>query len=132
MLRLRGLETVRISKVEGHADEALVRAGGARDVDRWRNNGADGVADFGRGRVPWWVIDARRNFSGVCVLVGAQLSLVCIGFFVAIARTVVNHDGEAGTSMDPTPCIVLRVGSILGFGVFLLWRCSFCVSYANI
>ena len=41
MLRLRGLDTVRISKVKGDADEALVRAGGARDLDRFGNNGAD-------------------------------------------------------------------------------------------
>ena len=30
-------------------------------------------------------------------------------FFVAIARAVVNHDGEAGTSMDP---MVWSVGSV--------------------
>ena len=29
MLRLRGLETVKVTKVKGHADEALVRAGGS-------------------------------------------------------------------------------------------------------
>ena len=66
MLRLRGLDTVRIYKVKGHADEALVRAGGARDLDRLGNDGADEAADFGRRRVPWWIIDARRNYSGVC------------------------------------------------------------------
>ena len=66
MLRLRELDTVRISKVKGHADEALVRAGAVRDLDRLGNNGADEAADFGRRRVPWWIIDARRNYSGVC------------------------------------------------------------------
>ena len=34
MLRLLGLDTVRFSKVKGHADEALVRAGGACELDR--------------------------------------------------------------------------------------------------
>ena len=29
------------------------------------NDGADEAADFGR-RVPWLIIDALRNFSGVC------------------------------------------------------------------
>ena len=53
MLRLRELDTVRITKVKGHADEAFVRAGGARDLDRLGNNGADEAADFGRRRVPW-------------------------------------------------------------------------------
>ena len=67
MLHRRELDTVRITKVTGHADEALVRAGRARDLDRLGNNGADEAADFGRRRVPWWIIDARRNYSGVCV-----------------------------------------------------------------
>ena len=97
MLRLRGLDTVRISNVKGHADEALVRAGGVRDLDRLGNNGADEAADFGRSRVPWWIIDARRNFSGV----SARWRPFVLGlhrFFIAIARAVVNHDGVA---LDP-------------------------------
>ena len=49
MLRLRELDTVLISKVKGHADEALSRAGRARDLDRLGNNGVDEAADFGRG-----------------------------------------------------------------------------------
>ena len=107
MLRLRGLDTVRISKVKGRADEALVRAGRARDLDRLGNNGAEAAADFGSRRVPWWVIDGRRNYSGVC----ARWRPVVPGlhrFLVAIARAVVDHDGEAGTSMDP---MVWSVGS---------------------
>ena len=54
---------------------------------------------FGRRRVPWWVIDARRNYSGVCV----RWCPVVLGLhlFFAIARAVVNHDGLAGTSLDP-------------------------------
>ena len=56
MLHLRVLDTVRISEV----------------------NGADEAADFGRRRVPWWIFDARRNYSW-CVLVGARLSSACIG-----------------------------------------------------
>ena len=61
-----GFNTVRISKVMGHADEAMVRAGAVRDLDRLGANGADEAADFGRRRVPWLIIDARRIFSGVC------------------------------------------------------------------
>ena len=53
MFHIRGLNAVRISKVKGHADEALVRAGAVRDLDRLGNNGADEAADFGRRRVPW-------------------------------------------------------------------------------
>ena len=58
MLRIRGLDSVRISKVKGHADEAMVRAGTVRGLDKLGNDGADEAADFGRRRVPWWVIDA--------------------------------------------------------------------------
>ena len=66
MLHLRGLDTVRISKVKDNADEVLVRAGGARDLDMLGKTAGDEAADFGRWRVPWWIIDARRNYSGVC------------------------------------------------------------------
>ena len=66
MLCLRGLDTVRISRVKGYAGEPFVRAGEARDLDRLGDNGADEAADFDRRRVPLWIIDARRNYSGVC------------------------------------------------------------------
>ena len=121
MLCLLGLDTVRISQVKGHADDDLVRAGRVRDLDRLGNNGADESADFGRRRVGNAVIDARRNLSGVCgrwypVILGVidarrNHSGVCARwrpvvlslhrFFIATARAVVNHDGVAGTSLDP-------------------------------
>ena len=58
--------TLRISKVKGHADEAMVLNGQVREVDRLGNNAADEAADFGRRRVGNAVIDARRNLSGFC------------------------------------------------------------------
>ena len=66
ILHLRGLDTVRFSKVKGHADEGMVLDGRVREVDRLGNNAADEAADFGRRRVSPAVIDARRNLSGVC------------------------------------------------------------------
>ena len=66
MLHLRGLDTVRISKAKGHADEGMVLDGQVREVDRLGNDAADEAADFGRWRVGNAVIDARRNLSGVC------------------------------------------------------------------
>ena len=63
MLRLRGLNTVRMSKVKGHADEAMVLHGQVREVDRLGNNAADDAADFGRRRVGNAVIDARLLWS---------------------------------------------------------------------
>ena len=89
---------MRISKVKGHADEALVCAGTVRGLDSLGNDGADEAADFGRRRVPWWVIHAYRNF----------FVFALHRFFIAISRTVVNHDGGVGTSIDP---LVWSVGS---------------------
>ena len=83
MLHIRGLETVHISKVKGHADEARVRAGTVRGLDKLGKDGADEAADFGRRRVPWWVIDARRNLSGVCSR-WRPVVLVSHRFFIAI------------------------------------------------
>ena len=66
MLRHRGLDTVRITKVKGHADEGIVLDGRVKEIDRLGNNAADEAADVGRRRVGNSVIDARRNLSGVC------------------------------------------------------------------
>ena len=90
MLRLRGLDTVRITEVKGHGDEGTVLDGRVRDIDRLGNNAADEAADFGRRRVGNAVIDARRNLSGVCghwypVLLDLHR------FFIAISRAVVNQ-----------------------------------------
>ena len=66
MLLLRGLDTVKVTKVKGHASEDMVVDGRVRDLDRLGNRAADEAADFGRRRVPVRVIDARRNLVGVC------------------------------------------------------------------
>ena len=68
--------------------------------DRLGNDAADDAADFGRRRVSPVVIDARRNFSGVC---GRWYSVILDlhRFFIAVARAVVNHDGLGGTALNP-------------------------------
>ena len=66
MLHFRGLDTVRITKVEGHADEAMVLDCRVRDDDKLGNDAADEAANFGRRRVGNAIIDARRSLSGVC------------------------------------------------------------------
>ena len=100
MLHLRGLDTVRITKVKGHADEGMVLDGRVRELDRVGNNAADEAADFGRRRVDHAVSDARRNLSGVC---GRWYPVILDlhRFFIAISRAVVNHDGSDGTAPDP-------------------------------
>ena len=100
MLRHRGLDTVCISKVKGHADDSLVLDGRVREVDKIGNNAADEAADYGRRGFGHVVIDARRSLSGVC---GRWYPVVLDlhRFFIAISRTVVNHDGREGTAPDP-------------------------------
>ena len=100
MLHLRGRESVRISKVKGHADEGMVLEGRVREIDRLGNNAADEAVGFGRRRIGNTVIDARRNLSGVC---GRWYPVILDlhRFFIAISRAVVNHDGRDGTAPDP-------------------------------
>ena len=99
MLHLGGLDTVRITKVKGHADEGMVLDGRVLEVDRLGNDAADEAADFGPRRVGNAVIDARRNLSGVC---GRWYPVILDlhRFFMAISRAVVNHDGSDGTAPD--------------------------------
>ena len=52
MIDLRGRDTVRVTKVKGHADEGMVFDGRVRELDRLGNNAADEAADFGRRRAP--------------------------------------------------------------------------------
>ena len=100
MLRLRGVDTVRVTKVKGHADEGVVLDGRVREIDRLGNNAADEAADLGRRRVGNGDIDARRNLSGVY---GRWYPVILDlhRFFIAISRAVVNHDGRDGTAPDP-------------------------------
>ena len=90
------MDTVRISKVKGHAGQGMVLAGRVREVDRLGNN----AADFGCRRVSDAVIDARRNLSGVCSRC-YPVFLDLHRLFIAISRAVVNHDGGDGTAPDP-------------------------------
>ena len=78
----------------------MVRTGTVRGLDKLGDDGADEAAEFGRRRFPWWVIDARRNLSGVCSR-WRPLVLVLHRFFIAISRAVVHHDGGVGASIDP-------------------------------
>ena len=100
MLHLRGPDTVRTTKVKGHADEDMVLHGRVRGEDKLGNDAADEAADFGRWRVGPAVIDARRNLSGVC---GRWYPVVLDlhRFFIAISRALVHHDGRDGTAPDP-------------------------------
>ena len=85
------MDTVRVTKVKGHADEDMFEAGRVRELG---NNAADEAAGW------FAVIDARRNLSGVS---GRWYPVIVLlhRFFIAISRAVVNHDGHSGTALDP-------------------------------
>ena len=133
MLHLRGLDTVRTTKVKGHADQGMVLDGRVREFDKLGHNVADAAAEFGRWRVGNAVIDARRNLSGVC---GRWYPVVLDlhRFFKGISQAVVSHDDGNGTAPDPlvwsagalskirVPCIGLLVVWILGLVAFLMWN----------
>ena len=65
MLCLRGMDTVTVSKVKGHATQAMVDNGDVRIEDLIGNNGADAAADLGRLRQQDDVITARRDLLRV-------------------------------------------------------------------
>ena len=99
MLCLRGFDTVKVSKVKGHATRAMVASGDVRLEDLVGNDGADAAADSGRLRQHDDVITARRNLLRVRRL----WTLSCLDlhrFMVAISRIEVNHDGFGGTAPD--------------------------------
>ena len=93
-LHLRGPDTVRISKVKGHADEGMVLHDLVRESDRFGNCAADDAADFGRRRVSNAVIDARRNLSWVCGRWYPVIFLTFTGSLLLFLETVVNHHGR--------------------------------------
>ena len=100
MLRSRGLDTVCISKVKGHADDGMILHGQVRREDKLGNDAADEAADFGRRRVSPAVIDDRRNLSGVCGR-WYPILLDLHRFLIAISRAVANHDDLGGTAPHP-------------------------------
>ena len=100
MIRTRGRETVRVTKVKGHAEDADVQQGRVRLVDQQGNAEADTAADLGRRHQSEVLIDARRR------LLKARshwypIMLDLHRFMMAIARSSVNHDGRSGTAPDP-------------------------------
>ncbi len=100
MIRARGQDTVRVTKVKGHAEDVDVHQGRVRLVDKQGNAEADVAADLGRRHQDEVLIDARRK------LLGARSYWYPImtdlhRFMIAIARVSVNHDGRGGTAPDP-------------------------------
>ena len=101
MIHQKGIRSVRISKVKGHADDDMVAVGRVRVEDRVGNDLADRAADFGRRRVSDLVMDVRRRFLSACSS-WYPVFLELHRFFVAIARVAVNEDGCAVVALHPT------------------------------
>ena len=100
MVRTRGRETVRVTKVMGHAEDSDVQQGRVRLVDQHGNAEADTAADLGRRHQSEVLIDARRRLfkaRSPCYPIMLDLHR----FVIAIARVSVNHDGRSGTAPDP-------------------------------
>ena len=100
MIRTRGRETVRVTKVMVHAKDVDVQQGRVRLVDQHSNAEADAAADLGRRHQSEALIDARRR------LLQARCHWYPIiadshRFMIAIARVSGNHDGKGGTAPDP-------------------------------
>ena len=80
MLQLRGFDTVKVSKVKGHADEGMVLDGRVRDLDRLGNNAAEEAADFGRRRFLFMSLMLDVIWLGF-VVGGILLFVIFIVFF---------------------------------------------------
>ena len=100
MIRTRGRDTVRVTKVRGHAKDDDVQHGHVRLIDQQGNVEADIAADLGRRHQTEVQINARRR------LLQARSYWYPIltdlhRFMIAIARVLVNHDGKGGTAPVP-------------------------------
>ena len=129
-LSARGPDTVKVTKVTGHATEADVEQGRARLEDRLVNIEADTAADLGRRHQSEAVMDARRALLNVREL-WYPILLQLHRFVIAISRVSVNRGGgvdrpheysclgsgeiaasSAGStlgSMLPSPCFLARL-----------------------
>ena len=100
MVLFQSASSVRVSKVKGHATEAMVAEGKVRKEDKDGNDAADIAADFSRLRQPAAGIDARRNLlKSKKEWYPRILSLH--RFLIATARESLNHSDGGGSAIDP-------------------------------
>ena len=99
-LAAREQDTVRVTKVKGHATDADVDQGRVRLEDRLGNAEADTAADLGRRRQSELAMDTRRallNAGNLWCPVILQLHR----YMVAVSGVAVNHDGRGGSAPEP-------------------------------
>ena len=100
MIRTRGRDTVRVTKVKGHAEGVDVQQGRVRLMDQKGNSEADAAADLGRRHQSEVLLDARRR------LLKARshwypIMLDLHRFMIAVAGVSVNHDGRVVLPLIP-------------------------------
>ena len=99
MIRTRGRETGRVTRVKGHAEDVDVQQGRVRLEDQLGNAEADAAADLGRRHQSEVLIDAwRRVLKARSYWYPIMPDLR--RFMIAVARVTVNHDGRGGTTPD--------------------------------
>ena len=99
MVSYRSARSVKVSKVKGHATDAMVAQGKVGREDKEGNDAADIAADFGRLRQPAEVIDARRNLLRVKKEWYPRI-LSLHRFMVAIAGESINISDNSGSIAD--------------------------------
>ena len=97
MIRARRQDTVRVTKVKGHATDADVEQGRVRLEDQLGNAEADAAADLGMRHQPELLMDARRSLHNVRNLWYPTM-LQLHRFMIAVSSITVNHDGRGGIS----------------------------------
>ena len=100
MIRIRGRETVRVTKVKGHAEDSDVQQGRVRLEDQLGNADSDAAADLGRRHQSEVLIDGWRRLLKVRSR-WYPIMLQLHRFMIAVARVTVNHGGRGGTATDP-------------------------------
>ena len=118
IIRTRGRETVRVTKVKGHAEGSDVQQGRVRLEDQLVNAEADTAADLGRRHQFEVLIDARRRLLKVRSH-WYPIMLDLHRFMIAVARVTVNPDGMLLIPLSGMRVVLKRHSSLL-LGLMLI------------
>ena len=130
MLRIRGLGSVRLSKVKGHADEAMVRTGTVRGLDKLGNDGLMRLLNLVVGEFRGGLLMLGGIFL-VFVPGGVLLSLCCIASLLPfLGLWLIMKMGQVLLLILLSGLLVVlprSVGLRCGIGLFYLDRLIFRV-----
>ena len=123
MILAQGPDTVKVTKVKGHASEADVDQGRVRLEDRLGNIEADTAADLGSRHQSEEVMDVRLALLKAQEN-GYPIMLQLHRFMIAFSQVSVNHGGLAGSAADALvwdqAVVVSNASLILGLMLTLL------------